>query len=264
MEKKANFYVIFHKDLTYGVWDDELWTPLEVGSYYHPERILENGVRDNDCQDNISIWNPTFLENTGTYWIWKNADCSKKYTGQCQYRRRFDFHKIEEIDEIFSTNDVIACQPLNFIITVRQQYEICHSKEDIALMEKIVKELYPDYAESWDRYINNGRTLFYSNGFILRTPDFIKYCEWLFSILFEFQKRMGWETLDDHKKYIAEQMKAGLRPNNNGYGKPEGAEFYQGEICAFLSERLWTLYLQHNYDKSRIFMAPYLKMEPNI
>lgn len=264
MEKKANFYVIFHKSIDYGVWDDELWTPLEAGAEYHTQRFLENGVRDNDCPDNISIWNPTFLENTCTYWIWKNADCSKKYTGQTQYRRRFDFHKIEEIDEIFKNHDVIAAQPLQLVLSVRSQYQFCHSKADIDLVEKIVKELYPDYADDWDKYINSGRTLFYSNGFIMRTEDFMKYCEWLFSILFKFKEEMGWNTIEDHKNYMAEQMRTGQRKNVNGYGKPEGAEFYQGEICAFLSERLWTLYLQHNFDKERIFTTPYLKMEAGI
>ena len=74
MGKKANIFIGFHKYLDYGVWCDDIHIPLELGADYHPERIMEKGVRDNDGNDNISIWNPLFLENTGLYWIWRQLE----------------------------------------------------------------------------------------------------------------------------------------------------------------------------------------------
>ena len=300
MQKNTEIYVIFHRPVEYGMPNDDLYTPLQVGTECNGMIDFYGGHHDNEGRDNISIWNPLFVENTGLYWIWKHltasprnderptpdgqtakgltpdgrtpAECSKilnaremmnarDFTGFCQYRRRLDFHNEKELDFIFQQHDVIAAQPIFLIGSLHLQYAACHNAHDIDLAEKIVKELYPDYAEDWDRHINNGRTLFYSNGFIMRTPDFIKYCEWLFSILFEFKNRMDWKTPEDHKKYIDGQMAKGLRPKNNGKGGTDGADFYQGEIFGFLSERLWTLYLLHNFKKERIFITPYVKYE---
>lgn len=264
--KKAKGYIMYHKKLPYGVWNDEIWTPLQCGTDNNGPILDYPGWHDNEGH-NISKWNPLFLELTAMYYFWWNVlpqwpEC--EYVLQCQYRRRFDIKSIEQLDEIFATHDVITCQPLNLALTVAQQYSFCHSTEDIERAERIVKELYPDYEEDWGKYISSGHTLYYSNGIILKTPDFIKYCDWLFPIYERYMGEMGWATPEDHKKYIKEQMAAGLRKNVNGAGKPEGAEYYQGEIFAFLSERLWTLYVQHNYPKERIFTMPYLKMEAGI
>ena len=259
MDKKADLYVVFHRPVDYGIWDDELWTPLQVGSY-GKERLLEQGYTD--CEgDNISEWNRLFWENTGLYWIWKNGLTGKKYAGMCQYRRRLDFHTEEELDRLFTDYDVIAASPIFLFGNIKDQYCDCHNSFDMNLCEKIVKTLYPDYREDWDKYISKGRFLFYSNGFILREDDFKKYCEWLFSIFRKYIEEMRWCLIDDVVEYVKKQIDKGMRPNSNGHGGTEGALTYQCAIFGFLSERLWTLWMLHNYDPKRIFTTPYLKME---
>ena len=260
MQKLVDGYIFFHKKLDYGVWNNEVWAPLEVGAAYHNEQLMEDGFRD-DMGDNISIWNPLFLENTGTYWIWKHHT-DAKYTAQCQYRRRLNFQDPQDIDNIMANKKVITTKPLVFLgQTVRQQYERCHNEEDIKMAEATVKYLYPDYSASWDKYINNGNRLYYSNGFIFRTEDYDRYAEWLFNILFTMQAEMGFKTPDEHRLWIENEMALGKRPNNNGKGGTEGATFYQGEFFAFLSERLFTLYILHNFTQEEIFEVPYLKYE---
>ena len=50
--------------------------------------------------DNISEQNYFYIENTGTYWIWKNVR-NVKYKGQCQYRRRLSgITETTDFDEI--------------------------------------------------------------------------------------------------------------------------------------------------------------------
>lgn len=262
MEKKADLAILYHKEVPYGIWDDELWTPLQANTENNGIISEYGGYRDNEG-DNISEWNPLFAEITCVYWLWKHLT-GKKYAGVTQYRRRFDIHTFEDIEEIFKQGDVIAAAPLMFTETARRQYETCHSKQDLDLVETIVKELYPEYADAWNEYINNGNLLFYSNGFILKEEDYARYCEWLFSILFEFKRRMGWNTPEDLMNYIGSEISMGKRPNRNGYGRPENALKYQSQLCGFLSERLWTLYLQRNFDHEKIILTNYLKMEAGI
>lgn len=262
MDKKAQLFILFHALPEYGIWDDDLWTPLQVGTQENG-RLIENGRADNEGE-NISEWNRLFCENTGTYWIWKHLDYSKEFTGQVQYRRRFDIRSYSDLLSKMDNHKVITEQHLNFLITLRAQYEYCHSKADIDLCEEVVKTLYPDYAVDWDRYINGDGILWYSNGFIMRTEHYARYCEWLFPILFEMRKRMNFSTPADHAEWIEKEMKEGKRPMDNGKHGTYGAVRYQGVIFGFLSERLFTLYLRHNYKKSEIFEMPYLKMEKGI
>lgn len=262
MEKLTDCYIIFHRPLGYEIWDDEIWTPLQAGTDINGP-ILANGRRDNEGQDNISAWNALYCENSALYWIWKNLT-GAKYAGMIQYRRRFNLRSILDLDKAFEEHDLITEQPLHLSITVRQQYSLCHNNADMDLCRAAVKYLYPDYGDDWDKCIESGNTLHYSNGFIMREDDFAKYCEWLFSILTAMKAEMDFKTPEDHKAWIATEMQEGRRPKNNGKGGIEGAEHYQGEIFGFLSERLFTLYVFHNFDDARILRLPYLKMEPGI
>ena len=128
-------------------------------------------------------------------------------------------------------------------------------------MKEIVHRLHPDYDQSWNYFIENGKVLFYSNGFIMKEEDYAKYCEWLFSILFEYKRLKGFETVEDVKKFVQEQIDNGLRPNADSNGKRDNALNYQSQICGFLSERLYTLYLLHNYKWEDIAILPYYKLE---
>lgn len=249
MEKRtdAQIYMFNHKPLEYGVWDNALYTPIEVGAALREPFMPQ--IRDNDDPDNISEKNPVYLELTGLYYVWKHCH-PEKYKGTIQYRRRFEFPEDYDFDMIFTDHDAVACQPLR-LPSVRLQYCVCHSYTDMQVLEKVVKEMYPEYAEDFDEYITYGTKLYYSNGLIMRAEDYDKYCEWLFSILDRFMVERGWFTNDDVRMAVQEEVREGVRRSTKG-------EDYQMEICAFLSERLMTLYLRHN---CRVYEMPYKKYE---
>lgn len=242
----AQIYIYNHKALEYGVWDNELYTPIEVGAELR-DPFMEQ-LRDNDEQDNISAANPLFAENTGLYYVWKHCH-PDKFKGVCQYRRRLEFPEDFDFETIFKDYDAIAATPLHF--PVRYQYTNCHSGTDMKYLEEVVKDLYPDYAADFDNLINRGTTLYYSNGLIMRTEDFDAYCEWLFKILFGFVTARGWYSLDDARKTVREEIASGLRKNVRG-------ENYQLQVCGFLSERLLSLYLLRN---CKIYEQDYKKYE---
>lgn len=252
-------YIAYHKEVPYGVWNSDIWTPIQANTEKNGKITTYGGVYDNEGEDNISAWNLLFAETTCLYWIWKNHPKDCKYVAFTQYRRRFDIHSEEELDKIFTQYRVIAARPLP--LSVKTQYCKCHNAGDLEWIKEIIHRLYPEYDESWDKYIENGRLLFYSNGAAFRKDEYDKYCEWLFSILFEYKRLKRFETVEDVKKFVQEQIDSGLRPNADSNGKRDNALNYQSQICGFLSERLYTLYLLHNYKWEDIAILPYYKLE---
>ena len=123
-------YIFCHKPVEYGIWDNSLYTPLEVGAALRDNHCAE--LRDN-TGDNVSDWNEILAENSGIYWIWKNKPESAKYILNCQYRRRLLFEEDTDFDKIFSKFDVIVPQPLKVLYGLQVQYIACHSRMDIEL-----------------------------------------------------------------------------------------------------------------------------------
>lgn len=257
--KNTDCVLFYHKEMDYPLWDDEIWSPLEVGAALR-EPVYEGFTRDNECEDNISEWNNFFAETTGIYYNWKNLT-GKKYAGNCQYRRRLDVHTEAELDEIFKNHKVLVAAPTSFGCTVFNQYDACHSKEDLFKIKKILYELYPEYKHSWIQYIEGSKYLYYSNGFIMQEEDYDAYCKWLFSLLFELKKEMEWKSPEDVTDFIQRQIACKVRPNRDNKGQPDNAVRYQSQIGGFLSERLLTLYLRHNYKPAEIATVQYTKME---
>ena len=265
MEKLTDNVILFHKKVDYPIWDDEIWTPLEVGAALR-EPVYDFGLRDNldpTRDKNISDCNPLFAETTGIYFNWKHLS-GKKYAGQVQYRRRFDIRSYSQLEDMFKEHNVLAANPLMLPVSVSEHYGMCHNISDMELVKEIVMNLYPEYEHSFNRYIENGNILFYSNGFIMKEPLYREYCGWLFDILFKFKEAMGFGTMEDVKRYTELQISQGFRPNWNNHGTTDGAVEYQSQMCGFLSERLFTLWLLHNFNGKReneVVLAPYLKME---
>lgn len=210
-DKDVKIFMLCHKNVDYGFLDNKYVTPIECGADIIDNNVCE--LKDN-TGDNISRYNQFFTEDTGIYWIWKNVK-NAKYKGQVQYRRRFSMLN-EEIDfgSIFSQHDAIIAEPMDLPdlymvpgLTLESQYLIAHNIDDILLMEEIIKELYPEYTESYDKYVKNGRMILYSNGFILKSEDYDKYCEQLFTILNEWLKRMGiYYNMDRLHDYVYESV----------------------------------------------------------
>lgn len=247
--KDAQIYIIGHKPLDYGFWDDELYTPIQVGDAEKYTKLKDDGNKDN-----VSAWNPIMAENTATYYLWKHRHPSK-YKGQCQYRRRLKFSVDTDFDKMFEKCDVIAARPLVLADTLYRQYCACHSNLDMDMLEKILNEKYPDYVEDFDRYIKKGRTIFYSNGFVMRAEHYDQYAEWLFGVFRAFKEEyVCWNAVGDAIYSMDMQIVKGQRKNIKG-------NKYQRQCLGFLSERLFTLYILHNFGYGRIQTIEYTKYE---
>ena len=188
--------------------------------------------------DNISTKNVLYCELTALYWAWKN-DVTSDYIGLCHYRRYFNFaakanHGGErDFNTITATDNIADClADCDIILTEKKtgensqydDYVHYHREQDIKTCIKIVQELYPDYLDSFRRYLE-GREMYGNQMFITSREIFHKYMKWLFDILSEAEKRIYLSY--DHS--------------------------YQRRALGFLAERLLTLYVQHNRLKVKEF-----------
>ena len=253
--------------------NDAAITPLQVGA--------ANGTdvcrTKDDTGDNISAENYFYIENTGTYWIWKNVD-GAKIKGQMQYRRPLSgVSENMDFEQVFKDYDVITCEPFHhpdhkvptkeepMVIpadTVEEGYAFSNCVDDLYILELAIQIYHPDYYDDYVKYIKKGPDLYYSNGFIMKAEDYDRYSEFLFDCLgkyLEMANIKSQQDLIDHVKY---NLEVGKYPRYEGQkGIPEAALRWQCSIGGFLSERVWTLWLQHNFKPERIMKLPYIKME---
>lgn len=157
-----------------------------------------------------------YCELRAHYYIWKNMITdSKKYIGFFHYRRYLDFsrggpynsseikmlpYKIvdnpynlsyseNQIYTSISEFDVIVPLPEYTGTKVLIRYSEMHRAEDLEIVSNIIDELFFEYSEAKNIYLNK-KEEFYCNMFIMKKELFNDYCNWLFSILSEYDKRV--------------------------------------------------------------------------
>lgn len=230
----TKIYIATHKP--YWLPSVTEYQPIHVGAANTNNRFVE--TCDN-IGTSISDKNRTYCELTGLYWIWKN-DKTSETVGFCHYRRYFDFKHDKNIflrqcimDKDFKSHinnfispvkvenylknaDVVLPTKHELGCTIQEQYYSVHSATDFKIMQDVVRELYPDYTETMNRVFNCKRMYPY-NMFIMKKSLFDDYMGWVFSVLFEVEKRIT----------IAEDP-------------------YQSRVIGFLAERLLNVYVYHH------------------
>ena len=270
--KDIQVYSLCYAQKDFDFINTDCITPLQVGA--------ANGT--NVCRtkdntgNNISAENYFYIENTGTYWIWKNVkDAAIK--GQMQYRRPFSGIAELDIEETMKTYDVITCEPFHhpdhkeptetekLVIsadTVEQGYWFSNCIDDLYVLELVIQLYHPEMYDDYVKYIKNGPDLYYSNGFIMKAEDYDRYCEFLFDCLDKYRELTSINNEADLIEHVRYNVEVGKYPRYGGQKSiPEQALKWQCSIGGFLSERIWTLWLQHTFKPEKILKLPYVKQE---
>ena len=194
-----NYKVIIATHKEYKMPGDSLYLPVHVGA----EGKKDIGYTKDNTGDNISTKNPFFCELTGLYWAWKNLDAD--YIGLAHYRRHFSlkkrkYRKVEDTldhvltrkqaKEIFKNTDIILPKKRRYFIeTLYNHYKHTMHIETLDETRKILEEKYPKYLKEFDR-LKKRTSMHAFNMFIMKKEVLDDYCEWLFDILFELEKRI--------------------------------------------------------------------------
>ena len=208
-KKDVKIIVATHKKYMMPV--DKMYMPLHVGA----EGKEDLGYKKDNTGDNISLKNPFFCELTGLYWAWKHLKAD--YVGLVHYRRYLTVVKnhgkttedkfksvltLKETEELLKSNDIILPKKRNYYIeNLYDHYKHTMYVEPLDITGEIIKEKYPDYySEFLDLHKRKKAHMF--NMFIMKKDILNGYCEWLFDILFELEKRMKGKEYDQfHSRF---------------------------------------------------------------
>ena len=217
----------------------------EKDSRFHTKlKILRDYTGDNISSNNL-MWN----EYSGLYWLWSNYPL-KKYIGLNHYRRMYtNFNNLPNIDQIFKNGKkIILNKPIPLrvqdglpnggeLMNNRDWYKYWHCIDDFNLLESIVKELYPEYSDGWDKMAES-TYLYPSSMFIMDKDTFINYCNYIFDVLEEFNDRRNCHSSTDYIKYVEEHKDSYIREYLRYYDVEK-----QARIVGYLAERALAAFL---------------------
>ncbi|EHR1327904.1 DUF4422 domain-containing protein [Clostridium perfringens] len=219
---------------------DDVYIPIHVGK----EGKQDIGYIGDNTGENISYKNSYFCELTGLYWGIKNLECD--YIGLVHYRRHFaddniafkmakdKFNHIltkEKMENILAKYDAILPKKRKYYIeTLYSHYSHTHYSIHLDETRDIIKKYYPDYLDVYDKVMNS-RSAHMFNMFIMKRELADEYCEWLFFILNELEKRI------DATQYDA----------------------FQARLFGRVSERLLNVWIEKNNIKYK--EVPHMHME---
>ena len=203
MEKNIKVIVAAHKK--YLMPKDDMYLSVQVGA--EGKEIIEGYTPDK---------NPYFCELTGLYWAWKNLDAD--YIGLSHYRRHFSLSKhlpkteeeriqevlkYEEADKILEKTDIILPKLRKYYIdNLYSHYKHTMYVEPLDETRKIIAEKYPKYLVEFDK-LHKRSSAHMFNMFIMKKEVLNDYCEWLFDILFELEKRTDFSQYDSfHSRFL--------------------------------------------------------------
>lgn len=192
--------------------------PIQVGKELSK---VDLEIQGDNTSDNISIKNENYCELTALYWAWKNLK-DLKYIGICHYRRYFDLSSpiswntepfninndvipnivLDNISILLRKYDVILPGKSYLCNSIRDSYSIGHSRYDYEILEKVITELTPDYLSSFHYVSDNTHSYCPCNMMICSKELFDEYCDWLFTILFEVERRLDINDYDNYQKRI--------------------------------------------------------------
>lgn len=222
--------------------NSQIFLPIHVGAAISNEdlSIQRDDQLNGEACDNISSKNKSYCELTAMYWAWKNIKKlypNIKYIGLNHYRRYFNFNKNyydhytfpenSASKYVLNTNKLIRYLKKDVSIVAKGKiypyslyidYCVCHLSEDIKILEKIIIDLYPEYLNSFVRIVRENNILSHYNMFVMSYDKFNSYCEWLFKILAEAERRINIENYS----------------------------VYQTRIFGYMAERLFNVWLYHN------------------
>ena len=186
--------VAAHK--TYDMPSDKVYLPVHVGAALSSADL---GYQRDDEGENISEKNYNFCELTGIYWAWKNLKADA--VGLAHYRRHFGKSREKlishvEAEKIFEKADVIVPSKRKYYIeSLYSHYDHTMHIQPLDKTGEIIREKYPEYYEQFE-LLKKRTSAHMFNMFVMKKEQFDSYCEWLFDILFELEKKVDVSEYD--------------------------------------------------------------------
>lgn len=199
---KITIYTMTHK--MFNPPADPIYMPLQVGCACSSAL----GFLRDDTGENISDKNCYYSELTGHYWVYKN-DKDSDIIGTCHYRR----YLLDDNGSLMSSDaiakyltgsfDLITTKKVHLNNSYRFGFSANHNLEALDTAGEVIYDLYPEYYDTFLKLVN-GPDTYFGNMFITTRTHYMNYCEWLFNIFAEVERRINLDTDEDayHKRVL--------------------------------------------------------------
>ena len=175
------------------------------------------------------------------YNLYKKGEIFSKYVGINHYRRYFDFtDNIPDIENIFKIYDVILIKPFFDKDGIRDSFCKAHICEIYDEMIDIIKHIKPEYYKSAIK-ASKYKNIYCCNIFIMKRRDFLNYCEFMFDVLFELDRRYNLNSDKDVYEFVKKHFNDNI------------TILYQSRMEAFLSERISNIFYYHHFKRIKSF-----------
>lgn len=239
-----NIYIVAHKDFKNELYNSYYKIICDNKTFFKNKykiKIIE-AYKNNELYPKKR----GYCEGSKIFYIWKKykqKKISSFYVGFAHYSRIFGFkNNIPNLDKIFSQYDVILNKRIRFPNNknIKAQYSRFHFAKFLDEIEQIIKYNYSDYYSSAIKVFNNNNFMHCCNIFIMKKNDFIKYGDFVFGVLLEFDKRHNLKNDNDIRKLIKYEIKNLKKKKNLDY---------QCRLEGFLMERISSIFYQYKFKK---------------
>lgn len=248
----------------YRMPQDDIYLPIYVGA----EGKENIGFQGDNVGENISLKNPYFCELTALYWAWKNLEAD--YIGLAHYRRHFSNKKVipkkeedkfncilnrKEIESKLKNVDIVLPKKRRYYIeNIYSHYKHTMYIETLDEAGNIIKEKYPNYFDEFEK-LKSITSMHAFNMFVMKKEYFEQYCEWLFDILFELEKRIDASKYDSfHARFfgrVSERLlDVWIKTNNLKYEEIKVIDMQNINWIKKISSFLRAKFMNKKYEKS--------------
>lgn len=223
---KVNIFIPYSSIVP--VYSTKVFHPIFTGEVN--KKLVTEALKDS-TGENIFEKSPIYGELSAYYWIWKNFEQKTDYIGFCQFYHFMDFTSdskvfapfnliyLDEFAQLFENYteenvldftqgfDVVVPAQIPLNTTLYEQYLKSHGKEDLGLATNVIKEIYPDYAEAVNAAMS-ANSMFPLGNVIMKKEIFNDFCEWLFGLLAEVEKRIDWNNYGRYRDIVSSSFAA--------------------------------------------------------
>ncbi len=191
----VKIFMMTHKE--FDAPKNPIYVPLHVGRAAAKRDL---GYLGDDTGDNISRLNCYYAELSGIYWVWKNCHDADT-VGVCHYRRIL----VKENGSVFLENDyktlcdkydIMTTKRLELPSSYREGFAAHHNAAVPDETGRVIRKLHPSFYDTYATLLEQNKTYF-GNIMVAKKEIYDEYCDWLFSILFELQKRVDLSGFED-------------------------------------------------------------------
>lgn len=236
----VKIFVSHRIDLDAELIDNPIYVPVRCGAVYDQRKGVT--MQGDDTGDSISQKRMSFCEFTVQYWAWKNAQADymglchyRRYLSFAEHhsskvnahnmvevpmltervKRRFGLLDAARMTREIAQVDAVVPEPAPVeriptytgaqAHTVRQLWEehagIFVDRHCVDTLLKLIERMKPEYAQSAQRYFAGDRHIGY-NCYVMKAELFNRLCEFQFPILFELERVLPKETLEQYPRMI--------------------------------------------------------------